>query len=549
MRRRGLVLTLATVALVGLALWATSRWTTESLSRPTVAADASAATRGAAAFEGAAFGGVGMDALSSNAVPWRLVAAALVLDEQARDPSAPLDTTTLNRVLRRFGFLIDAKIVNRAPGAVAARTGLPLGMTAGDVAPVGGSVIRVSNLGCAACHGGVTYDAAGRPLPDRVMLGMPNSSIDLEAYTLAIFRALRRFGGSDRLLPATLTLYPGMSWRERASLRLLVLPLAQQRLGELAGVDRPLPFPNGAPGSTNGVAALKAALQTPLLGGGRDDAGVVSIPDLGDRVWRTSLLADGAYAIPGKPRQMPTTAAMIDPAHLQALAAITTFFTVPSMGVHPDQAVSSLDDATAIMAFLKDYRPQAFPGAIDPARARAGAAVYAQHCAACHGSYSAAQVPRLTRFPNWQGPNWQKEVGTDPLRAAAFDRGLVDAVAQTAYRSRIAVQAGRGYVAPPLTGIWASAPYLHNGSVPTLAMLLDPPTRAARFMVGGHALDFVNVGLKLDADGAYPPGYRPFSRAAWIDTGIAGRGNGGHLFGATLSAPDRAALIEYLKLL
>lgn len=544
MKRSRLILAaLALVAIVG-ALWGTARWTTESLTRPAIAEDAPAAARGAAAFEGAGFGGIGVDALLSNAVPWRLVAAALVLDERRRDPDAALDATTLDRVLRRFGFLTDATIANRAPGASPNATGLPLGITAGDVAPVGGSVIRVANLGCAACHAGVTYGADGRPQPDRAMLGMPNSSIDLEAYTLAIFNALRRFAGSDQLLPAAAALYPEMGWRERASLRLLVLPLARKRLAALARVDRPLPFPNGAPGSTNGVAALKAALHQPLLGGGRDDAGVVSIPDLGDRVWRTSLLADGAYAVPGKPRQTPTTLKAIDAAHLRSLAAITTFFTVPSMGVHPDKAVASLDDATMIMAFLKAYRPQRFPGTIDAARAAAGRAVYTQHCAACHGTYSSGAAPRLLRFPNWQG-----NVGTDPLRATAFNRGLVAAVAETAYRTRIAVRVGGGYVAPPLTGIWASAPYLHNGSVPTLAMLLAPQTRIARYEVGGHALDFANVGVELASDGGYPQGYRPFSQPAWIETRSAGRGNGGHVFGATLSAADRAALIEYLKLL
>jgi mono/diheme cytochrome c family protein len=544
MKRSRLLLAAATLAVGGLVLWGTARPTAESLTRPVVAADAGPAARGAAAFQGAAFGGISMDAMASNAVPWRLVAAALVLDERARDPAAPLDTRTLTRVLRRFGFLVGGRVVNGAPGAAALPSGLPLGITAGDVAPVGGASVRVANLGCAACHAGVTYGADGRPRPDRIMLGMPNSSIDLEAYTMAIFRALRRFGSSDKLLPAADALYPEMGWRERASLRFLVLPLARRRLAELAGVDRPLPFPNGTPGSTNGVAALKAALGQPLIGGGRGDAGVVSIPDLGDRVWRTSLLADGAYAVPGKPRQAPTTSATLDDAHLGALATITTFFTVPSMGVHPDKAVASLADATDIMRFLKAYRPQSFPGTVNRARAAAGAPVYGAHCAQCHGSYSSGLEPRLVRFPNWQG-----DVGTDPLRSAAFNGGLAGAVAATAYRSRIAVQPGRSYVAPPLTGIWASAPYLHNGSVPTLAALLAPAARPARFMVGGHALDYTTVGLLLTPDGAYPPGYRPFSQPAWIETRDAGHGNGGHVFGATLSPQARADLIEYLKLL
>ena len=542
MKRPRLIAGIAVAALIAAALWLGARPAAESLTRPVVPKDASAATRGAAAFEGAGFGGVSLDALSSNAVPWRIAAAALVLDERARDPSAPLDATTLDRVLRRFGFLDSAVVVNRA-GVRAHDVGMPLGFTTGDVAPVGGSVIRVANLGCAACHAGVTYGAEGQPLPDRVMLGMPNTSVDLEAYTAAIFQALRRFAASDELLPAVDAIFPKLDWRERASLSALVLPLARQRLDTLAGVDRPMPFPNGGPGSTNGVPALKVALGVALLGGGQGEAGVVSIPDLGDRVWRTSLLADGAYAVPGKPRQSPVTADMIDDAHLRSLAAITTFFTVPSMGVHPDKAIANLDDAADVMAFLKAYRPQGFPGPIDRVRTTAGSRIYQAECATCHGSYDDASS-RLVQFPNWRG-----DVGTDPLRASAFDRGLADAVTRTAYRDIIASAPGAGYVAPPLTGIWASAPYLHNGSVPTLAAMLSPETRPQRFMVGGHALDLVRVGLRLDMDGAYPRDYRPFSQPAWTDTSTPGHNKEGHVFGETLSPADKLALIEFLKLL
>lgn len=531
------------ILLAAALLWLTARKETESLSRPTVAANAAAAARGAAAFEGAGFGGVSMDALATNAVPWRVIAAALVLEEQAHDPEAPLTQSTLGRVLARFGFLTPAQIVNGP--ATAPPSTLPLGFTYGDVSPVGGTQIRVANLGCAACHAGVTYDADGRPRPDRAMLGMPNSSIDLEAYTMAVFTATRDFIGSDRLLPAIDALFPGMGWRERQSLRLLVIPLAKRRLATLAGAHRPMPFPNGAPGSTNGVAALKAALKTPLIAGGTGDAGAVSIPDLGDRVWRTSLLADGAYAVPGAPRQEATTPASLDERHLRALAAITTFFTVPSMGVHPDAALNNLDDMADVLTFLKGYRPQRFPGAIDQTAAEKGRILYAQACAACHGSYDRSlSSPRLLQFPNWLG-----KTGTDRLRATAFDADLAAAVSKTAYRDKIAVGHGTNYAAPPLTGIWASAPYLHNGSVPTLEALLSPETRPVRFMVGGHALDFARVGLKLDASGAYPDGYRPFSRPAWIDTRSRGRGNGGHRYGENLSPEDKHALIEYLKLL
>lgn len=518
--------------IVAAAGWGFSRPEVESLSRPAVPPDAEASARGEAAFRGAGFGGLSLDALATNAVPWRLVAAALVLDERARDPAASLDKTTLGRVLARFGFL---------PGG---ESPLPLGMTFGDIAPVGGTKVRVANLGCAACHAGVTYAPDGAARPDQPMLGMPNTSIDLEAYTLSVFHALKRFADRPELLAAADALFPEMDWRERLSLRFLVLPLAKKRLAELGDATRPLPFPNGAPGSTNGVAALKFALGTALIEKGPGDAGVVSIPDLAFRTWRSDLLADGVYAVPGVSEGVATTAPP-DADRLRALAAITTFFTVPSMGVHPDKAQGSLEDATAIMAFLGDYRPQRFPGAIDAARAGSGRALYATGCASCHGSYDGdLGAPQLQSFPNWNG-----DVGTDRLRADAFDATLVAAVENSVYRDTIAVRPHRGYAAPPLAGIWASAPYLHNGSVPTLAALLSPETRPRRFMTGGHALDFAQVGIRLDDDGAYPAGYRPFSAPAWIDVATPGRGADGHRFGEALTIEQKRDLIEYLKLL
>lgn len=95
------------------------------------------------------------------------------------------------------------------------------------------------------------------------------------------------------------------------------------------------------------------------------------------------------------------------------------------------------------------------------------------------------------------------------------------------------------YKARPLNGIWASAPYLHNGSVPSLHdMLLPPASRPARFAVGRWEYDPKNVGYVSD-------GQVPFV----IDTTVAGNGNGGHDYGTKLSDEDRWALVEYLKTL
>ncbi|AUX70439.1 hypothetical protein CHX26_13880 [Porphyrobacter sp. HT-58-2] len=519
-------------ALAGFA-WLAADHDTPSLSQPKLGEDADAAMRGAAVFAGGAFGGISLTALETNAVPFKLVAAALVLEEQARDPATPADLATLRRVMQRFGFLYPIEVDGLPDGVRLTLAEKPLGMTHGMIAPIGGAQVEIANLGCAACHGGVAYASDGTPEPQRAVLGMPNTSLDLESYTQAVFVALRRHADSPALLEMAERLFPEMGWRERVSLRWIVLPLARDRLDRLAGKDRALPFPNGLPGATNGVAALKLQSGTPFLGGGMEDRGFVSIPDLALRHRRSRLLADGAYATPS------------GTANLRELAAITSFFTVPSMGVKPEEARRHIPDAEAIFAWLADYRPQAFPGPVDLGDAERGAAIYAAGCAACHGRVDwNGGAPRLLSYPDWIG-----DVGTDPLRAAAIDEPLAAAIRGSAYGKAIIVRPGDGYAAPPLAGVWSSAPYLHNGSVPSLAALLDPRLRPARFMVGGHALDWESMGLLLTPEGTYPEGYLPFAMPQWVDTSQPGLSNSGHRYGSELTLQERRALIEFLKLL
>jgi cytochrome c553 len=98
------------------------------------------------------------------------------------------------------------------------------------------------------------------------------------------------------------------------------------------------------------------------------------------------------------------------------------------------------------------------------------------------------------------------------------------------------------YEARVLHGIWATAPYLHNGSVPNLWELLTPPAqRKSSFMVGSREFDPKNVGYVTDKS--------PFKDGAFtVNTDInSGNSNAGHDFGTTLSDDDKWALIEYLK--
>jgi hypothetical protein len=100
-----------------------------------------------------------------------------------------------------------------------------------------------------------------------------------------------------------------------------------------------------------------------------------------------------------------------------------------------------------------------------------------------------------------------------------------------------------GYVAVPHDALWVRAPYLHNGSVPTLADLLEAPDRRPRvFYRGLDVLDPQKVGFVSSGPEAESQGFR-------YDTSLPGNGNGGHLFGTSLTTDEKRALLEFLKTL
>jgi hypothetical protein len=96
------------------------------------------------------------------------------------------------------------------------------------------------------------------------------------------------------------------------------------------------------------------------------------------------------------------------------------------------------------------------------------------------------------------------------------------------------------YKAGPLAGTWATAPFLHNGSVSSLYQLLLPPgERQKVFYVGSRQFDPKDVGFESGKSGG----------AFEFRTEILGNGNSGHEYGTTLPDDERRALVEYLKTL
>ena len=502
------------------------------------------------------FGGVSRATLETNALPYKVVAAALVMRaEQMRQ--VPLTRDDLPGVFGEFGFITPDRIANWPASHPMPVHDRPLGMVSRDVTgPIPGVRIDAANLGCATCHSALLYGASGH-VTRTAWIGAPNTSIDLEAYTQAVYLALGSAIRDRGALRARIhALFPEMGRTESFTLRFLLLPQVAKRIGALQRDGNiPVPFSNGGAGRTNGVAALKRMLGVPPgVTSGHADVGFTSIPELSGRGFRSSLLYDGIYAPLGQAHVDETfDAARVTTGHLDSLARIVAFFTVSTMGVRPEVGERAIPAMQPVMRWIgRHYQSPPFPGAIDSGRMHTGAAVYDRRCASCHGRYAEGAPRRLVSFPN--ALIEQQAMNTDPARWEMVDSTVLRAIGASAYDRHMHSARGGGYVAPILSGLWATAPYLHNGSVPTLWALLNPSERPAKFLVGGHSLDYRRMGIAglewSDGVTRYPVGYRAFSTVELFDSSLPGMSNRGHerqFLG--MSDTEKWAVIEYLKTL
>jgi len=224
----------------------------------------------------------------------------------------------------------------------------------------------------------------------------------------------------------------------------------------------------------------------------------------------------------------------------------------------PDKFRAWEDDFRAIERWIGSLEPPRWPWAVDTARADRGRGLFLRHCADCHGTYDAADPTRET-YPDRIVDI--AEVGTDRVRFDALsprERGELNASWFGHMGEDAATMKDRespaGYVAPPLDGVWASAPYLHNGSVPTLWHLLHPAARPAVWKRTATGYDRDRVGLEVEAFAAMPAAadggsLAPAERRRHFDTSKPGKRASGHDFPDVLDEDDKAAVLEYLKTL
>lgn len=221
----------------------------------------------------------------------------------------------------------------------------------------------------------------------------------------------------------------------------------------------------------------------------------------------------------------------------------STMATLVAFGVTPDQLQAREADFEDIAHFMRSIPVPCWNlTEINPdARAR-GQQLFNANCAECHGTHSgdAASFPNLIVD--------RMDVGTDPMRAANF--GPAEATALNAsWFGQPPLMSTGAYLAQPLIGIWARAPYFHNGSVPDLLGVLDSRQRPTRWMRTGSELadyDIARVGFRFTpVDNPSDPNTRA-GRLVY-DTTREGMGNEGHTYGDFLTDPERSDLLEYLR--
>lgn len=204
------------------------------------------------------------------------------------------------------------------------------------------------------------------------------------------------------------------------------------------------------------------------------------------------------------------------------------------------------NDFKAILEWIESVPVPKYTGKIDTSLAERGRTVFEANCASCHGTY---------------GPNGKYEQQTVAWDDVRTDRTRLQALTpdhrrwmkvgwMSRYGEDPVVENPEGYVAPPLDGIWASAPYFHNGSVPTLWHVLHPDQRPNVWKRTEDGYDHPRVGLEVEEFSNVPEDVKAAAhRRQYFDTTLLGKSAAGHTFPEKLSEDEKRAVLEYLKTL
>jgi hypothetical protein len=413
-----------------------------------------------------------------------------------------------------FGFLYETDTDGR-------QRALPIGISQRNV---GG--VEVVWLNCATCHTGTVRVAEGASR--KIVPGMPSNNLDFGRFVRVIMKlSVDERLSPNRLFPlleangADLGLLDKLVWRAG------VLP--RFREGLISTRERLLPLfdlqPAWGPGRVDTFNPYKL-IQFDIGADNLTPAERVGVADL------PAVFEQGPRA--GMNLHWDGNNASLAERNLSA--AIGAGVTPKSVD---HEAIARVAD------WLETLKAPPNPHSPDPTAVTRGKAIYAEGCADCHGRQEADGYV-------FEGEHLGQ---VEPIGVLGSDRARLDSYTETFRQLQLAkLFAGTpykfshfrktdGYANLPLDGVWLRGPYLHNGSVPTLADLLEPAAKRPKAFVRGlDVVDPVNGGfLAPPCNPAAPP-----EGTFCYDTTLPGNGSGGHLYGTDLSPADKTALLAYL---
>jgi hypothetical protein len=380
---------------------------------------------------------------------------------------------------------------------------LPIGMTNRTLG------VPRAGLNCATCHTGTVRET---PESERMLIvGGPAHQLRLQEYARFLIDCVGSPAFTPDAVMREIEARHDLGPVERLIYRHVVVPQTRteiEKLGtRLAWADRQ---PDFGPGRVDAINPIRMDFQMDVAGD--DHLGTVDFPSLWDQRAREGHLLqwDGLNSSTWE---------------RNVAAAIVGGATTETIDIEELQWTTE---------YLLDLKPPPYPFAIDEALAARGQPVFDATCARCHDA-NGAQIGRTTVLDR---------IGTDPHRYEIFDDEVTrnfNLIGEGYWWQIRGYRRSNGYQNALLDGIWARAPYLHNGAVPNLRELLEPPEkRSVVFYHGYDVYDQVNVGFVTQGPDAERRGFR-------YDTTGRGNSNAGHLFGTDLPDADKLALIEYLK--
>ncbi|MDX0411601.1 hypothetical protein GOC69_12200 [Sinorhizobium medicae] len=381
-------------------------------------------------------------------------------------------------------------------------------------------------LNCATCHTGTWRMADGAER--HIVLGMPSNNLDFHR----LVKVVLRLSTDDRLAPDRL------------------FPLIEAQGYDFGFVEKLIWRTAVLPRFREGLLKVRAGLDPlmevqPAWGPGRVDTfnpyKVIQF-DLPPETL-TEAERIGAADLPAIFDQRPREGMQLHWDGNNASLQERNLSAAIGAGVTPE----TVDHAAIerIADWLGDLAPPPSPHTPEPTAVERGRKIYMGTCARCHGwkgadryVFEGANLGQVT-------PN--SDLGTDAARLNSYTEALRqrqfdELFAGTRYVFRRFTKTD-GYANLPLDGLWLRGPYLHNGSVPTLADILKPPAeRPQAYLRSSDVVDGVNGGF---VSALCDPAAQPDTGLCY-DTTLRGNGAGGHLYGTDLPAEQKAALLAYL---